>query len=239
MVIKDCHNLVFASQVSLLTSFSQFASSIFLDSVLQRFEACNASYHIHQHWCLSVTKDCHNPIFASQVFSLTSVWQFASCNFLFYEALELILLTTSFINSVVCWSSKMVTTLFSHRKFLLTSVSLIAASIFLDSILRSFAPYSASFHFIQQNVVCWSSKIVTTLFSHRKFLYWHPFRSSLLAFSWILFYKDLKRVMLLTIFINIDVCWSPKIVTILYSHRKFFRWQVSENLLLAASWILF
>ena len=82
LVIKDSNNLVFASQVFLLISFLQIAASIFLGSVLRSFSEFNAYYHfIHQQCCLLVTKDCHNLIFASQVFSLTSFWQFASCNF--------------------------------------------------------------------------------------------------------------------------------------------------------------
>ena len=69
LVTKAGHNPIFASQV-FLTSFSLFASGNFVSSVLRSFKAFDAFYHfIHQHCCLLVTKDGHNPIFASQVFS--------------------------------------------------------------------------------------------------------------------------------------------------------------------------
>ena len=189
---------------------------------------------------MSVTKDCHNPIFASQVFSLTSVWQFASCNFLFYEALELILLTTSFINSVVCWSSKMVTTLFSHRKFFCwhpfhSSLLAISRILFCEALRRIIL---LTILFINSDV-CWSQKIVTILYLDRKFFRWHVSEKSLLATSWNLLYEALKLILPTTSFFNGVVCWSTKMVTVLSSRCKFFRWRLSGNSLLETSWILF
>ena len=63
---------------------------------------------------------------------------------------------------------------------------------------------------------------------------------SLIPTSWILFYEALKRIMFFpTSFINSVVCWSPKMVTTFYSHWKVFRQHLSNNSILATSWILF
>ena len=63
---------------------------------------------------------------------------------------------------------------------------------------------------------------------------------SLLATSWNLFYEALKRLMFFpTSFINSVVCWSPKIVTTFYTHWMAFRQHLSNNSILATSWILF
>ena len=146
-----------------------------MNSVLRSFEAYNVYYHfIHQQCCLLVTKDVHNLLYALQVFSTTSFWQFACSNFVnvFYEALKRIMLfTTLFINSVVCCSPK----------------------------------------------------LVTMLSSRRKFFRWRLSDNSFVASSWILFYEALKRIMFITTsFINSVCCWSPKMVTTFYMHCKVF-----------------
>ena len=223
--------------------FSQFASNIFLDSVLRSFEAYNASYHfIHQQCCLLVTKDCHNLIFASQVFSLTCFWNFAFSIFVnsVSRSFEVHIASYHLIHHQWCL---LVTRdshylIFTSLVFSLTFFWQLASSNFVNSVLRSFAAYDAPYHFIHQNVVCCSSKMVTTLFSHRKFFCWHPFHSLLLATSWFLFYEALKLILPTTSFINGVVCWSPKMVTILSSRRKFFRC-LSGNSLFEISWILF
>ena len=73
------------------------------------------------------------------------------------------------------------------------------------------------------SVVCWSPKMVTTFYMHWKVFRRHLSHISVVATSWILFYDALKRILLFTIlFINSVVCWSPKLVTMLSSRRKFF-----------------
>ena len=213
-------------------------------SSLRSFGAYNASYQfIHQQCCLLVTKDCHNLIFASQVFSLTCFWKFAFSIFVnsVSRSFEVHIASYHLIHHQCCL---LVTKgshylIFTSLVFSLTFFWQFASSNFVNSVLRSCAAYDAPYQFIHQNVVFCSSKMVTTLFSHRKVFCWHPFHSSLLAISRILFCEALKRIILLTIFfINSDVCWSQKIVTILYLDRKFFRWHVSEKSLLATSWNL-
>ena len=71
------------------------------------------------------------------------------------------------------------------------------------------------------------------------FCFWHLCHSLLLATLWF-FYEALKLIRLLTtLVINSGVRWSLKMVTILSSHRKFFRWHLSDNSLLATSWGVF
>ena len=150
-------------------------------------------------------------------------------------------LPTLFINSVVCWSPKMVTTFYTHCKFLrkhLSNNSLLAISwiLFYEALKRIMFITTL---FIN-SVVCWSPKMVTTFASHRKVLRRHLSHISVLAISWILFYDALERILLLTIFfINSVVSSSPNLVKILSSLRKFFRWRLSHILLLETSWILF
>ena len=79
------------------------------------------------------------------------------------------------------------------------------------------------------SVVCWSPKMVTTFYTHWKVFRQHLSNNSLLATSWILFYEALKRIMFITtLFINSVFCWSPKMVTTFYSHRKVFRRHLSH-----------
>ena len=150
-------------------------------------------------------------------------------------------ITTLFINSVVSWSPKMVTTFYTHCKFLrkhLSNNSLLATSwiLFYEALKRIIFITTL---FIN-SVVCWSPKMVTTFFSHRKVFRRHLSHISVLAISWILFYDALKRILLPTIlFINSVVSSSPNLVRILSSLRKFFRWRLSDILLLETSWILF
>ena len=121
LVTKDSHNLLFASQCFSTTSFSHFCCSNFLNSVLRCSETYIAFYHfIHQQCCLLVTKVGHNVIFASQFFCchLSDNSLIATSWILFYYALKrLMLFTTLFINSVVCWSPKLVIMLSSRRNF--------------------------------------------------------------------------------------------------------------------------
>ena len=150
-------------------------------------------------------------------------------------------LPTLFINSVVCWSPKMVTTFYTHCKFLrkhLSNNSLLAISwILFYGALKRIMFITTLFI---NSVVCWSPKMVTTFASHRKVLRRHLSHISVLAISWILFYDALERILLLTIFfINSVVSSSPNLVKILSSLRKFFRWRLSHILLLETSWILF
>ena len=161
---------------------------------------------------------------------------------LFYEALKRIMfITTLFINSVVCWSPKMVTTFASHRKVLrrhLSHISVLAISwiLFYDALERILL---LTIFFIN-SVVSSSPNLVKILSSLRKFFRWRLSHILLLETSWILFQGALKRITFITtLFINSVVCWSPKLVTMLYSRRKFFRWHLSDNSLLATSWILF
>ena len=94
LVIKDGHTPIFASQVSLSTSFSLFATGNFVISVLRSLEAFDVFYHfIHQQCCLLVTKDGHNLIFASQVFlcrHLCHSLLLATSWFLYYKASRLL-----------------------------------------------------------------------------------------------------------------------------------------------------
>ena len=103
LVTKAGHNPIFASHV-FLTSFSLLASGNFVSSVLRSFKAFDAFYHfIHQHCCLLVTKDGHNPIFASQVFSR---WHrshsllLATSRIVVYEVLKRILLFTASLSTL-------------------------------------------------------------------------------------------------------------------------------------------
>ena len=152
LIIKDSHNLVFASQVFLLTSFLQIAASIFLGSVLRSFSEYNAYYHfIHQQCCLLVIKDGHNLVFASQVFQLTSFSQFASSNIVisvlrsfeadtsyhFLHQRHCLLVTKDGHNFV-----------FAAQVFSLTSFGQCAFRNFVNSVSRSFEAYIASYHLI-------------------------------------------------------------------------------------------
>ena len=161
---------------------------------------------------------------------------------LFYEALKRIMfITTLFINSVVCWSPKMVITFYTHWKVFrkhLSNISLLATSwiLFYEALKRIMFITTL---FIN-SLVCWSPKMVTTFFfASQVFLltsFW-PFGCR--NFVNVL-YEALKRIMLFTtLFINSVVCWSPKLVTTFYTHWKVFRQHLSNNWLLATSWILF
>ena len=163
----------------------------------------------------------------SQVFLLTSFWPFACSNFVnvFYEALKRIMIfTTLFINSVVCWSPRLVTMLSPRRKFFrwhLSDNSLLATSwiLFYEALKRIMFITTL---FIDSDI-CWSPKMVTTFYTHCKVFRKHLSNISLLATSWILFYEALKLIMFITtLFINSVVCWSPKMVTTFFSRRKFF-----------------
>ena len=150
------------------------------------------------------------------------------------------LFTTLFINSVFCWSPKMVTTFYSHRKVFRRHLSQYFSSNFLNSFLRSFEAYNVLSHFIHQQ--CF---LLVTEDGHHLFLASQVFLlTSLWQFACSNFvnvlYDALKRIMLFTtLFINSVVCWSPKLVTMLSSRRKFFRWRLSDNSFLATSLILF
>ena len=161
---------------------------------------------------------------------------------LFYEALKRIMfITTLFINSVVCWSPKMVTTFYTHWKVFrkhLSNISLLATSwiLFYEALKRIMFITTL---FIN-SLVCWSPKMVTTFFSASQvFLltsFWHFGCRNFVN----VLYEALKRIMLFTtLFINSVVCWSPKLVTTFYTHWKVFRQHLSNNWLLATSWILF
>ena len=150
-------------------------------------------------------------------------------------------ITTFFINSVVCWSPKMVTTFHTHWKVFrqhLSNNSLLATSwiLFYEALKRIMFITTL---FIN-SVFCWSPKMVTTFYSHRKVFRRHLSHNTFPANSWILFYDALKRIMFYTtFFINSVVCWSPKMLTTFYTHCKIFRKHLSNNSLLATSWILF
>ena len=150
-------------------------------------------------------------------------------------------ITTLFINSVFCWSPKMVTTFYSRRKFFcchLSDISLVPTSwiLFYEALKRIMFIITL---FIN-SVVCWSPKMVTTFYSLGKIFRQHLSINSLLATSWILFYEALKRILFITtLFINSVVCWSPKMITTFYTHYKVFRKHLSNSSLLATSWILF
>ena len=163
----------------------------------------------------------------SQVFLLTSFWPFACSNFVnvFYEALKRIMIfTTLFINSVVCWSPKLVTTFYTHWKVFRQHLSnnwLLATSwILFYEALKRIMVFTNLFI---NSVVCRSPKFVTMLSSRRKFFRWHLSDNSVLATSWILFYEALKRIMFITtFFINSVFCWSPKMVTTFFRVASFF-----------------
>ena len=150
-------------------------------------------------------------------------------------------ITTLFINSVFCWSPKMVTTFYSRRKFFcchLSDISLVPTMwiLFYEALKRIMFIFTL---FIN-SVFCWSPKMVTTFYSRRKFFCCHLSDISLVPTMWILFYEALKRIMFIfTLFINSVVCWSPKMFTTFYSLGKVFRQHLSINSLLATSWILF
>ena len=193
LVTKVGHNVISASHVSLLTSFSLFASSNFVIFLLRGFEADNFSHHfVHQQCRLLVTKDAHNPLFALQVFLLTS---FSKCAFFHFR----------------------------------------------DSVLQSFEAYNASYQFIHPQCCLLVIKFGHNLiFCVAIFFCWQFSHSFLLAKSWFLINQFLERILILTtLFINSVVCWSPKMVTTLNSHRKFFCWHLSHSSFLASSWILF
>ena len=110
----------------------------------------------------------------------------------------------------------------------------------MNSVLRSFEAYNVYYHFIHQQCCLLVTKDGHNFLSHSKVFRWRLSDNSLLATSWILFYEALKRIMFLpTLFINSVVCWSPKMVTTFYTHWKVFRQHLSNNSLLATSWILF
>ena len=159
---------------------------------------------------------------------------------LFYEALKRIMfITTFFINSVVCRSPKMVTTFYTHWKVFRQHLSnnwLLATSwILFYEALKRIMFFTTSFI---NSVVCWSPKMITTFYTHYKVFRKHLSNSSLLATSWILFYEALKRTMFVnTLFINSVVCWLPKRAIIFSSRRKFFCWHLSDNSLVATSWM--
>ena len=200
-----------------------------MNSVLRSFEAYNVYYHfIHQQCCLLVTKDGHNFFSHSKVFRwrLSDNSLLATSWILFYEALKrIMILPTLFINSVVCWSPKMVTTFYTHWKVFrqhLSNNSLLATSwiLFYEALKRIMFITTL---FIN-SVVCWSPKMVTTFYTHWKVFRQHLSINSLLATSWILFYEALKRILFIsTFFINSVVCWSPKMVTTFYTHSKVLR----------------
>ena len=299
LVTKVGHNVISASHVSLLTSFSLFASSNFVIFLLWSFEAYSASHHFfHQQCRLLVTKDGHTPIFASQVslstsfslfasgnfiicftnpwsiwcflplssstvlsvghqrwsqsyfriasFSLlTSLSQFALSNFVIsllrsFKAF-MRLLTTLVINSCVRCSLKMVTMLSSRCKFFRWHLSQFASSKIVISFLRICGTCIDFSHFIrQQCCLCWLKKLVTLLYQRRMFLCWHLSHCLLLATLWLFFYGASRRIIFLTIFSTRRiVCWSPKMLTILYSHCKFFCSHLSQSVLFSIFVILF
>ena len=117
--------------------FVRVCFSNFLISGLRVFEEYISCYHfIHRQYCLLVTKGGHNDYLSVESFLLTSLWEFALATswFLVYESLKSIVrVTTLFINSVVCWSTKIVTIFVLVSEGSLTSFSLFAFSIFLNS----------------------------------------------------------------------------------------------------------
>ena len=169
---------------------------------------------------------------------LSDISLLATSWILFYEALRrIMLLNTSFINSVVCCSPKTVKILYSHRQFFLdiSHCLLPANSWILYEALKLMLPTTS---FIN-GVVCWSTKMVTVLSSRPMFFRWRLSGNSTLETSRILFYEAFQSIMLTTtLFINSVVCWSSKIVTTLFSHRKFFCWSPFYRSLLAFSWVL-
>ena len=128
--------IILASEVS-LRSISLFAPDIFIISGLRSSGAYDAFFHFfHRQCCVLVTKDGHNDYLSVESFLLTSLSEFALATswFLVYESLKSIVrVTTLFIISVVCWSTKIVTIFVLVSEGSLTSFSLFAFSIFLNS----------------------------------------------------------------------------------------------------------
>ena len=118
----------------------------------------------HLPCCLLVIRVGHNLIFASQVF-LADIFHssfLALSWFLLFEALKRVMLfTTLVINSVFCWSLKLVTILYSHRMFFwhLSHCLLLATSwvLFYEASKRLML-FTTLFI---NNVVCWSPEMVT------------------------------------------------------------------------------
>ena len=141
LVTKVNHNVISASQVFSLTSFWQFASSNFVNSVLRSFEAYNVYYHfIHRQWYLLVTKDGHNLLYALEGFSKTSFQHFASSNF-------------------------------------------------VNSVLRSFEAYNVYHHFIHQQCCLLVTKDGHNLFFASQVFCWHLSDLSVVGTSWMCFTK--------------------------------------------------
>ena len=143
-------------------------------SVLRSFDAFNAFYHfIHQQCCLLVTKDCHNPIFASQVFSR---WHLSHCLLLAFSWILImktpwfVMLLTTFPSTVLSvgqqrWSQASS----SHRNFFKNLFLQSVSSCIVSFALGSSEVCNAFYDFSMYSVVGWSSVMVTILSSHHRF----------------------------------------------------------------------
>ena len=215
---------ILASEVS-LRSISLFAPDVFIISGLRSSGAYDAfSTFFHRQYCLLVTKDGHNDYLSVERFLLTSLSEFALATswFLVYESLKSIVrVTTLFIISVVCWSTKIVTIFVLASEGSLTSFSLFAFSIFLNSGSHSSDAWTEFYHFID-HYCC----LLVTKDGHNDYLSVESFSlTSLSEFASSKFVISSLR------------SFGADNVFHHFMHRQ-FRWHRSRCLLLAFSWFL-
>ena len=244
LVIKNGQNLIFASQVFRwhLSQSSLLGTSWFLLHGAFKCIMLLSTLFINTVVCCSpkmVTILSLRRKFSRRPLSDNSL--LGTSWFLLHGAFKCImLLSTLFINTVVCWSSNMVTILSLRRRFFsLTSFSQFTSSNFVNFALRRSEVCDAFYIFFINNVVFSPADMVTTMnLALQLFLViFLEFASNILVnfalesseVCGAFYHFSIYRV----------VCWSPMMVTILSSHRKFFCWHLSDNSLLATSWILF
>ena len=194
---------ILASEVS-LRSISLFAPDVFIISGLRSSGAYDAfSTFFHRQYCLLVTKDGHNDYLSVERFLLTSLSEFALATswFLVYESLKSIVrVTTLFIISVVCWSTKQKSSQsLSWRRKVRWLRSLCLLLAFSSILVRTARKRKLIFTtLLITTVVCWSPKTVIMIIFQSKVFHWHLCQSLLLANSWFLVYEALERIMFFT-----------------------------------------
>ena len=205
--------------------------SNFVISVLRSFDAFNAFYHfIHQQCCLLVTKDSHNPIFASQVFSrwrLSHSLPLANSWILIMKTPWFVMLLTTFPSTVLSvgqqrWSQASS----SHRNFFVNIFFAIRFWRFpIPWVLLCEAPKCVmlSTTFSSTMLSVGHQKWSHSLSSRLTFFPWHICHSLFLATSRIGVYEALKPILLVTtFFIYIVLCCSTEMVTTIILELQLF-----------------
>ena len=211
------------------TSFSQFASSNFVNSDHENSVFCNAFNHfsVYSVVCWSAEM-VTSTILASELF----------CWYLFCDTLLAFPYSVSFalrsfkvcnafynffINNVVCCSPEMVTfVILAFDIFSLTYLSQFVSSHLKDWDLRSFEAYFAGYYFLFLHC-----SLLLTRDGHNHhprietfFKFFLQFASNKFAIS------VLRSSEVCSAFYHFSfyfvVCWSPEMVTILSSHRNSF-----------------